>query len=543
MAEQSAIEWTDATWNPVTGCTKITSGCDNCYAARFSERFRGVPGHPFEHGFDLTLRPERIDHPLRWRRGRMIFVNSMSDLFHKAIPTPFIDRVFDTMETADWHTYQVLTKRSSRLRDQVEGILAVCVDLTKKRLAMARLLESEDQLRRGLSAGRMVVWQYNLESGAVTRSANADEIFGKGTSQEDFISRMPDEDAEVDRARIEAAFSGADPYYQNEFRYRHPDGRLLWLFNQGQVIRGSDGSPTDMHGVCIDVTARKEAELELKALNQNLEQRISAAVSAQREVDALYRAYFENTPEALFVIGVAPDGSFIVEEINPAHELGLGLKLEDIRGKRIDEILPEHTSRMVLETYQHVVDTGSIYQYREQYEFDGTSKHWDTSIIPLHNELGKITRLIGSSRDVTAQVLAEEALRQSQKMDAIGQLTGGVAHDFNNLLTPIVGALDLLKRRGVGSEREQQLMDGAAQSAHRAKTLVQRLLAFARRQPLQAVPVDLRALVENMADLIDSTTGPQVPEPIAGPRNLSSAGGRLDKQPRSQYGHRHSNAF
>lgn len=117
MADGSAIEWTDATWNPVTGCTKITAGCDNCYAARFAERFRGVTSHPFEHGFDLTLRPERIGQPLSWRRPRMIFVNSMSDLFHKDVPREFIDRVFETMERADWHVFQVLTKRSSLMRD------------------------------------------------------------------------------------------------------------------------------------------------------------------------------------------------------------------------------------------------------------------------------------------------------------------------------------------------------------------------------------------------------------------------------------------
>jgi len=117
MADGSAIEWTDATWNPVTGCTKITRGCDNCYAARFSERFRGVPAHPFENGFDLTLRPERIEQPLGWARPRMIFVNSMSDLFHKKVPRAFIDQVFDTMERADWHTFQLLTKRSSLMRD------------------------------------------------------------------------------------------------------------------------------------------------------------------------------------------------------------------------------------------------------------------------------------------------------------------------------------------------------------------------------------------------------------------------------------------
>lgn len=121
MADGSAIEWTDATWNPVTGCTKITRGCDNCYAARFAERFRGVAGHPFENGFDLTLRPAKLDQPLRWKRSRTIFVNSMSDLFHKGVPRSFVDQVFDTMEASDWHVFQLLTKRSSRMRDYLRS--------------------------------------------------------------------------------------------------------------------------------------------------------------------------------------------------------------------------------------------------------------------------------------------------------------------------------------------------------------------------------------------------------------------------------------
>lgn len=121
MATTTTIEWTDATWNPVTGCTKVTPGCDHCYAERFSERFRGVPGHPFETGFDLTLRPERVTQPLRWRQPRCIFVNSMSDLFHKAIPRAFLDAVFDTMEQAHWHTFQVLTKRSSLMSRYLRG--------------------------------------------------------------------------------------------------------------------------------------------------------------------------------------------------------------------------------------------------------------------------------------------------------------------------------------------------------------------------------------------------------------------------------------
>ncbi len=115
MSDNSAIEWTEATWNPVTGCTKVSPGCAHCYAETFAERFRGVPGHPYERGFDLQLRPERLKQPLVWKRPRLIFVNSMSDLFHPNVPLDFIQAVFDTMRQGSWHTFQVLTKRSQRL--------------------------------------------------------------------------------------------------------------------------------------------------------------------------------------------------------------------------------------------------------------------------------------------------------------------------------------------------------------------------------------------------------------------------------------------
>lgn len=115
MSINSAIEWTDATWNPVTGCTQVSPGCDHCYALVFAERFRGVPGHPYEQGFDLRLWPERLSLPLQWKKPRRIFVNSMSDLFHKDIPDEFVFRVFDTMVAADWHVFQILTKRPQRM--------------------------------------------------------------------------------------------------------------------------------------------------------------------------------------------------------------------------------------------------------------------------------------------------------------------------------------------------------------------------------------------------------------------------------------------
>ena len=115
MSEKSTIEWTDSTWNPVTGCTKVSPGCKHCYAEIFAERWRGIPGHPYEQGFDLQLWPDRLELPLTWKKPRTVFVNSMSDLFHTEVPLPYIQRVFRTMEKASWHTFQILTKRSERL--------------------------------------------------------------------------------------------------------------------------------------------------------------------------------------------------------------------------------------------------------------------------------------------------------------------------------------------------------------------------------------------------------------------------------------------
>jgi protein gp37 len=123
MSDKSKIEWTDATWNPVRGCTKISPGCKHCYAEVFAERFRGVPAHPYERGFDLRLVPEKLEEPLKWKSPRLVFVNSMSDLFHPGVPDDYIVKVVEVMSAAHWHTFQVLTKRSDRMRDLLNSKL------------------------------------------------------------------------------------------------------------------------------------------------------------------------------------------------------------------------------------------------------------------------------------------------------------------------------------------------------------------------------------------------------------------------------------
>jgi protein gp37 len=129
MSATSSIEWTDSTWNPVRGCTKISPGCKHCYAETFAERFRGVPGHPYEQGFDLRTVPDKLGEPLKWATPKTIFVNSMSDLFHDEVEDDYIERCMRVMQAGDWHTYQVLTKRATRLRDLLQTRLKFASEL------------------------------------------------------------------------------------------------------------------------------------------------------------------------------------------------------------------------------------------------------------------------------------------------------------------------------------------------------------------------------------------------------------------------------
>lgn len=168
MSQASSIEWTDATWNPVRGCTKISPGCKHCYAETFAERFRGVSGHPYERGFDLRTVPEKLYEPLRWKTPRKIFVNSMSDLFHPSVPNEFIRQVAAVMMEGAWHQYQVLTKRASRLTELLETELRFAttsthvwwgVSVEDKRHGLPRIHE----LRRAPAAIRFLSVEPLLE--------------------------------------------------------------------------------------------------------------------------------------------------------------------------------------------------------------------------------------------------------------------------------------------------------------------------------------------------------------------------------------------
>ncbi|TFI59712.1 PAS domain S-box protein [Sphingomonas parva] len=404
----------------------------------------------------------------------------------------------DTGEVVRWygastdiHDRRLAEERLRELNETLEQRIAEAV---AERKLLADLVENTDAFVQVADA--------DFRWLAINR-ASADEferIYGVrpkvGESMLETLAHLPEHQAAV-REVWGRALAGEGFTEIGEFGEPGRERRSYEM--KYHVLRDAEGKQIGAYQFVYDVTDRVQEQ-----------RRLAEAEAARREADALYRAYFQNSPEALFVVGVAPDASFVVEQVNPAHEAALGFRSDEIRGKRIDEILPNDLAQQVLATYRHVVETGVVHQYREIFDLEGDPQHWDTSLVPMRDADGRIVRLIGSSRNVTRQVMAEEALRQSQKMEAMGQLTGGVAHDFNNLLTPIVGSLDLLQHKKLGGEREQRLIAGAMQSAERARTLVQRLLAFARRQPLQAVPVDVARLVAGMGDLVASTTGPQI---------------------------------
>ena len=168
MSEHSKIEWTDATWNPLRGCTKVSPGCKHCYAETFAERFRGVKNHPYEQGFDLRLVPEKLAEPFHWSSPRTVFVNSMSDLFQPEVPDGYIEDVVKVMVDANWHTYQVLTKRSERLRDMLstklqfasaQGHIWWGVSVEDKRYGLPRV----NHLRAALAATKFLSIEPLLE--------------------------------------------------------------------------------------------------------------------------------------------------------------------------------------------------------------------------------------------------------------------------------------------------------------------------------------------------------------------------------------------
>nr|MBA3811357.1 PAS domain-containing protein [Caulobacteraceae bacterium] len=233
-----------------------------------------------------------------------------------------------------------------------------------------------------------------------------------------------------------------------------------------------------------------------------------AARAAREASDALTRAIFANLPDYLFVLEVAAGDRFVVGEVNPAFERALNVSGPAIRGKAIDELVPASTAEPMLAHYRRVRAADKPILTRDVIaEAPGGPRTWETILAPVKNAAGETDRIVGAIRDITSRVRTEERLREAQRMEAVGQLTGGVAHDFNNLLQVIRGNLELLEGAVAGRDPARRWLGAALHGTERAAQLTGQLLAFARRQPLAPQVINLSRLVGDMAELLRRTLG------------------------------------
>jgi PAS domain S-box-containing protein len=424
------------------------------------------------------------------------------------------------------------------------GMIGVNVDITQREEAEAErrradealqamniaLRENEERLRLATANADVGFWDVDEVNQVLHWPPLVKAMFGISpdiaVSMLDFYSGLHPEDREFVSAAYAAA---ADPekraLYDVEYRaVGKEDGRVRWVAAKGRGVFDAGGRCVRVTGTAIDITNRKTNEAKLKELNETLERRISE-VLAERKVLA---DIVEGTDAFVQVV----DLEFRWLAINraAANEFAKIFGIRPQAGQcMLDLLVHLPAEREAVRAVWARALSGE--EFTEIAAFgDIERRHYEMKYNTLRNSQGDRIGAYQFVYDVTDRIQeqerlarAEEQLRQGQKMEAMGQLTGGVAHDFNNLLTPIVGALDALQRRGVGGERERRLIAGAMQSADRAKTLVQRLLAFARRQPLQARATQVGDLIHGMGELIASTSGPQVKVSVAIAQDLPAA--------------------
>ena len=396
-------------------------------------------------------------------------------------------------------------------------------DVTERKVAEQALKEREQLLSAFVDQSTAGFAEVDLDGVFTLVNDRFCEITGR--TRADLLTRTlleithPD-DVAANVGKFDRAVKDGTPYV-HEKRYVRPDGSHVWVNNSVSVIRRPSGEPYGVLAVSIDVTERRRAEAavreneaRLTALTDNLPAGMVYQVTTGQGGEGRRFLFVSHSCEKLTgypAEALIEDASVAYAMILEEDRLALGAAEEEaIRTRGLFDCQARFRRKdgevrwgRIISAPRQGPDGNLVW---DGIKIDITDQKRAEEFLLTMNET--LERRVAERADELAR--AQEALRQSQKMEAMGQLTGGVAHDFNNLLTPIIGSLDLLARKGAGGEREQRLVEGALQSAERAKTLVQRLLAFARRQPLQAGPVDVPELVRGMAELVGSTTGPQI---------------------------------
>jgi PAS domain S-box-containing protein len=400
--------------------------------------------------------------------------------------------------------------------------VGIVQDVTERKLAEDRLRDSEARLRAVFDAVPLGILIAEAPSGRVIEAnPQVGEILGRE------VALFPDAEA---YASWQAWHEDGRPVAHHEFplaralageprpeldvQHARPDGSRSWLRLVAAPVRGDDGAITGAVVACLDIDRQRRAQDSLRRLNEHLESEV-AARTADR--DRVWRL----TTDLILVAKM--DGTMTA--LNPAWSRLFGWAEHELVGSSFLDLVHPDDLEPTLAQVGRLAEGATTFRFENRYRARDGSYRWLSWIaVPDEDLIHAVGRDVSAEKAAAAELAeAQEALRQSQKLEAMGQLTGGVAHDFNNLLSPIIGGLDLLQKRRIGDDRAQRTLGGALAAAERAQTLVQRLLAFARRQPLQPTAVDIGALVDGMASLLASTLGPRIRLHVDRPEALPPA--------------------
>jgi PAS domain S-box-containing protein len=391
-------------------------------------------------------------------------------------------------------------------------LLGAHIDITDRMLAQQTLRESEQRFRLIADSAPVPIWVTKLDR---TRSfANKAYVDFVGVAFEEAIvfdwrkALHPDDLARILKEQIEGE-SSLKPFVL-EARYKRADGEWRWLRSESQPRWDPTGKHIGFIGVAHDITAAKNAEIGLRRLNETLEERIRER-TAQLETNELrMRAILESSHQYQALL--SSEGNVLYA--NRTALAGIGAEAIDVIGKRYWDTPWFAGTRGVRDAirsgFARVMQGENVQIDELMLDLPIGSRFFDFTMRPVFDSQGKVTGAVPEAIDITERRRSEEALRQSQKMEAIGQLTGGVAHDFNNLLTIIRSATDFLRRRDLPDERRRRYVDAISDTVERASKLTAQLLAFARRQPLKPEIFNVSAQVESFAQLIRPLVGGRI---------------------------------